>query len=626
MNPKIKRFLLRFLSTFLCAVFGLILLCYTVPMQDTSLDLGLVPIEGVVPESFDNNSWTVFVQEGETAVPLESNGMGSFTGLELGQTFYFSRVMVEDLDSPTLQLGAADRNFSVFLDGELIYTDCPELDNRIGFLRLPMRERDRSEPLTIALPSNYAGKTLTIAQSFPEYSETPTIRAVPCDVRLYCGYAYESGLISQSFQIAFACLLLFALGVFLLISFIRGGDWDVFCIALMTFLLMTKLLISADFFGKYFGVNMTRYTALVRPMVAGTLLLVLTLRGSKGKKVMLGMTAVYGVSLLVAFVLTFRYERFTNPALVFLTISLPEWVAALGLVAVLIMGFLYWRKESRYYRLFTPMALALVVLAWVVSLITNHDMVAVLLASLGSGHLTYLYARLLYPLLIAALITTSMEAVRLEWSRLMEKRLTAQQQELALANYENLRHHQEEVMMLRHDMLRHFRTIQEMNSQSNIAQYLADLIGQNEKIRPVVQSGNEMLDIILNGKLSAAIDAGIHVEIVKTDAPEKLPLRDADLCSLIMNIVDNAVAAAKNAQSDAPRILLDVHCKGNFLAIICENTADIKQFQETAKKETVPKHGLGLKIIRNITERYEGAIDTEYGADYYRIKVALPLI
>ena len=56
---------------------------------------------------------------------------------------------------------------------------------------------------------------------------------------------------------------------------------------------------------------------------------------------------------------------------------------------------------------------------------------------------------------------------------------------------------------------------------------LDELIGENEKIRPVVQSGNEMLDVILNSKLSAAADAGIVVELARMQAPNKLPLTDA---------------------------------------------------------------------------------------------------
>lgn len=53
----------------------------------------------------------------------------------------------------------------------LIYTDCPELDNRIGYLQLPYLDYDREDPLLVTLPLDYAGKTLTIAQSTePEMS------------------------------------------------------------------------------------------------------------------------------------------------------------------------------------------------------------------------------------------------------------------------------------------------------------------------------------------------------------------------------------------------------------------------------------------------------------------------
>lgn len=76
-----------------------------------------------------------------------------------GQTFYFSWTIEEDLDSPTLCLDGANHTFSVFLDGTLVYTDCPEQDNRIGYLRLPELEWDRLEAVLVKLPLDCTGKT-----------------------------------------------------------------------------------------------------------------------------------------------------------------------------------------------------------------------------------------------------------------------------------------------------------------------------------------------------------------------------------------------------------------------------------------------------------------------------------
>lgn len=86
--------------------------------------------------------------------------------------------------------------------------------------------------------------------------------------------------------------------------------------------------------------------------------------------------------------------------------------------------------------------------------------------------------------------------------------------------------------------------------------YLTDLISQSEEIRTVVRTGNETVDIILNSKISSARGQGITVEIQRVQAPKEIPMTDADLCSMMMNILDNAITAAGKAPE--PYLLLDV--------------------------------------------------------------------
>ena len=219
------------LTLTLCLMFGVLLLNCMKPMEDRAYDLSLMSWEGEgVPEGwvYDQKGWTVFTQEGEVVTGLIPNGFGGFDRLdELGQTFYFSRVLSEDVDSPTLRLDATISSVAVFLDGALIYTDCPELDNRIGALRLPMLEWYREEPVLVTLPQNYQGKILTIAQSTdPSGGELaePSTTVWPCAVTLYCGYAYESALVAESFQTAVPAALAFAAGMLLLALFL----WQAF--------------------------------------------------------------------------------------------------------------------------------------------------------------------------------------------------------------------------------------------------------------------------------------------------------------------------------------------------------------------------------------------------------------
>lgn len=46
---------------------------------------------------------------------------------------------------------------------------------------------------------------------------------------------------------------------------------------------------------------------------------------------------------------------------------------------------------------------------------------------------------------------------------------------------------------------------------------------------------------------------------------------------------------------------------------------------EHIQKEIAPGRSLGLKIIKQIVARYDDLLETEYGADYYCVKMAIPL-
>lgn len=191
MKKRVRHYLAGFAALALALFFAMIFIRYAQPMDNEIYDLSTVIAlnEAEMVDTCAELGWSVYTQAGDVVTPLTYDGLGCFEGLaELGQTFYFSRVMQEALDAPTIQLGTANRNFSVFLDGVLIYTDCPEQDNRIGYLTLPMREWDRKENVTVSLPEDYVGKTLTIAQSTPLYAETPRMatRAIPTSVKLYC--------------------------------------------------------------------------------------------------------------------------------------------------------------------------------------------------------------------------------------------------------------------------------------------------------------------------------------------------------------------------------------------------------------------------------------------------------
>ena len=604
------------LTLTLCLVSGGLLLNCMKPMEDRAYDLSLMSWEGEgVPEGwvYDQKGWTVFTQEGEAVTELAPDGYGGFDRLDgLGQTFYFSRVMTEEVDSPTLRLNTANSAVTVFLDGAVLYTDCPELDNRIGDLHLPMLEWCREEPVLVTLPRNYQGKTLTIAQSTdPSGSEQaePTMTVWPCAVTLYCGYAYESELVAESFQAAVPAALFFAAMVLLLALFaaqtFRGKpDLGTLCGALLAFFWLARQLDLSLFPNVPLGPLPVDVAGLARELSFTLLLVFLASRMTGWRRVVICFCAgVQGAAVAVNVAMQMM-ERLTLD----LALAVPA-ISLAGLAAALICGVLEW-KRSWFFRCAGSLTAA----------------GAVLWAALGRWRfdgisLGQLFQPLSGIMTAAVLVTALAEAVRREIARRTEARLLVQRGELAQSSYEALRRQHEQVMMLRHDMVKHLRVLRQTVADEKAAAYLDGLIGENEKIHPVVQSGNEMLDVILNGKLSAADDAGIAVELAHTQAPDKLPLTDAELCSLMLNLLDNAVEAASAAGVKRRYIKLDMHIRNHFFVFVCENGATL----DWINKETAPERGLGLKVIRQIVERYGNLSNTEYGDDYYKVKVLIPL-
>lgn len=604
------------LTLTLCTAFGRVLMTYCRPMENAVYDLTLGWTTEAVPEDwvYDQKGWTVFTQEGDAVIELDPDGFGGFSGLdEPGQTFYFSRIIEEDLDSPTLRLDAAERTFSVFLDGTLIYTDRPELDNRIGHLRLLMLEWYREEAVLVKLPLDCAGKTLTIAQSTAPFYEGDHARVYPAAVMLYCGYAYESALISESFQTAIPSALSFLAGLLLLTLFLwqafqRRLDPGTLCGALAAFSYLSTRIMDVSFRYQYFALDGSivpvDVSSLCKDLTLIVLLIMLLCKLSGWRQAVLSaVTIVLDGMLLVNLILSVQ-ERASIPMILWFS-----FLGTVGLLLAAVLGLWEWKRQ-RFFRLFCPLTLA-------------GTLLYVLPTALTGNPATWTIAIFRWPLtnvcILTAFLSTVVEWLHGELVRRTEERLLVQRSELVQSSYEALRRQHEQVMMLRHDMMKHFQLLRQTTSDRKTADYLDELMGENEKIRPVVQSGNEMLDIILNGKLSAAADAGITVELARTNAPAKLSLTDAELCSLVMNLLDNALEAAVGAEH--PYIKLDLCAREHFFVIFCENSTTLEHIQ----RETAPEHGLGLKIIKQIAARYDDLLEVEYGTDHYSVKLAIPL-
>lgn len=614
----------------LCVALGWALLRYARPAQTAAAyDLSLCWAGEAMPEGwvYDQKGWQVFVQEGDAFEALTADGFGGFSGdVHPGQTFYFSRVLDEELGSdPNLQIEAYGENVAVFLGGMLIYTDCPEQDNRIGYLTLPAREQPRSAALTVSLPGDCTGRTLTIAQSTGTDWEMPKVWPVP--VLLTSPYAHESELIAESFRTAVPAALFFFGGAALLVLFLgqlRRGQRDTGLLwaALSLLLWMAAILMGASFTGMVLRQTRVDWLALCKGLSLTALLALLTSRAGRFRGAFWVLTGLTCLTCLLCPAIDLRYEVLTSDWLVNLRTSVPQMTGFLSLCAVLICAWCCWRREKRFYAFFAPLsALAAGALLLGASLLRGGQLLTQL--RMAVRYLTPAY--FLWPLTlsttIAAAVSLAAELTERELRRRESARLIDARREMTMQHYESLRAQNEQVMMLLHDMNKHYSVLRQMSGEESVKRYLDELLRQNASIRPVVRSGNAMLDVIINSRLTQAISAGVRIELVRTSAPEALPLSDTELCSLMMNLMDNAVDGVLASGAQQPFIRLDMHTKNGFFVFGLENSAE----KPEKTKAPAPGHGLGLKIIRQIVERCDGLLEVERGEDSYHVTLALPL-
>lgn len=289
-------------------------------------------------------------------------------------------------------------------------------------------------------------------------------------------------------------------------------------------------------------------------------------------------------------------------------------------LSALLCAWLLWRKEGRFYRWFAPLSAIGLGGLLCAALFEKNEVLEKLQSAFAGQSFTYFLWPLTSIVVGAAAVSAIAGLAGQELERRMEAQQMAERNAMAVASYESLRAQHEQVMMLRHDMNRHLHVLRQLSQESAVQAYLDELTGQNEKIPAILHSGNPMIDIILNGRLFAAEDAGIRVEILSAQAPETLPLSEAGLCSLMLNLVDNAIAAASGCDSAQRRIRLDLRVKDGFFVFACEN------FRCPAvDADRAHGRGLGRKIVKAIVERYDCLMDTEQTEEMYKVTIAMPI-
>lgn len=188
--------------------------------------------------------------------------------------------------------------------------------------------------------------------------------------------------------------------------------------------------------------------------------------------------------------------------------------------------------------------------------------------------------------------------------------------------YQNLRR-------IRHELKNHIfcmKLMLEEKKYEELQEYFMDLYCNEYTVNDMVDTGNTLVNSVLNQKMSYAKSKGIEAQ-AQTFIPEQLNVKDSELCAILANLLDNAIEACSSLSD--PQIEIELKVVKNYLAIVIKNTVPKSVLKENPELHTTKQdrenHGFGLKVIRNVAQKYDGLTSFSEEDGYFVASVMLKL-
>ena len=193
--------------------------------------------------------------------------------------------------------------------------------------------------------------------------------------------------------------------------------------------------------------------------------------------------------------------------------------------------------------------------------------------------------------------------------------------------YRNTRQYLQETSAIRHDFRQHILYINELLKQGNTEkakEYLSPIIDKVNRTHRVICK-NAAVDAIANHYDEIAKSNNVSVSWV-IDFNETLPISEADMCAVMGNLVENAIIAVQQLEGDNRVVNVRIGLlTPETLVISIYNaykgriTLDKNGLPVTEKKN----HGIGLRSVRNIVERYGGSMEIETHNQLFNVSILM---
>lgn len=187
---------------------------------------------------------------------------------------------------------------------------------------------------------------------------------------------------------------------------------------------------------------------------------------------------------------------------------------------------------------------------------------------------------------------------------------------------------QSELKRLQHDLKNHLQVLSELHHAGNYGEaekYLKKLSEQSDAIKQLHFTGNQVADIVFSSQKQKA--CAYHISFYCEGQFRALNfIEPIDVCTVLSNILDNAIEATKEVADSYIRIEGIQHTNYFMLKVSNPVTKNIRiknNYLPTSKKDA-DRHGIGISNIGNIVEKYNGNYELSCEDNIFVIRIILP--
>jgi len=170
----------------------------------------------------------------------------------------------------------------------------------------------------------------------------------------------------------------------------------------------------------------------------------------------------------------------------------------------------------------------------------------------------------------------------------------------------------------KHECSRHIQALQSLvhlDRNDEAKEYIDGIAQDYWQVEEMLYTGHPVLTGLVNSKRSLAESQGVEFAVaVKCDL-SNINIPPWDLCSIVGNLLDNAIEAAIQ-DKDKPRVALEFKSEDNEYLIYVHNNG--KRISETDLKRIFTPgfttkgseaRGYGLYLVKKLLDRYAGDIE-----------------